>query len=333
MKILSSTIFILFIIIFPCILLSACHEEPQAINISSKSRVWLGVQLEDLSEKMLKNLNLDSGVKILKVFKDSPADKAGLDEDDIIITFNGESIKNTENLVEMVRNRQIGDEVEITYLRVGEKYSTKVTIGETNKYASGYIIKRKIPNDHFLFHRGHTWLGVNTENLTDQLRDYFTVPEGIGILITNVIAESPAQKAGLLAGDVIIKVANKKIKNTHDLLRAINYFDPEDVVEIIVIRDKKELNFKIKLARKNKSDKFYGYGISPGEIQIEIPDIDIEIPDVEIDIDADELKFWQKELEKDIKIKSQELENKLKSLNEKLKQVQIKMRNWQSAII
>ena len=333
MKAYNSVIPIILIILSPIFLFSACREEPELISVSSKSRVWLGVQLKDVSKKMLKNLDLDSGVKIVKVFKDSPAEKAGLEEDDILVSFNGEIFNNTDELVDLVRDCISGDKVEITYLRAGEKFRTVVTIDETTEHASGYIFKRKLPKDYLIHHQGHTWLGVSTENLSKQLRDYFAAPDDQGILITNVFEESPAHTAGLRAGDVIIKVADKKIKNTYDLMRAINYFDPDDVVKIIIIREKKELFLEVKLGKKNKLDNYYRYGFLPEEIKIEMPEIDIEIPEIEMELNIGEFELLQEKLEEDLKIKSEQLQNKLKALDDKLKHMRIEIKNWDSRVI
>lgn len=321
----------LLALFIPAVLLSACQDKPRVIKSTSENKPWLGIQVEDLSRKMLKNLTLDHGVKIVKVFDNSPAEEAGLETDDILLSFNGEDLNSPEELVDLVRDREIEDEVEIAYLRDGAKNTTTVTLGKTRRYTYGHIFKRNTPKDYYLYQGGYAWLGVRTERLTDQLRQYFGVTEDGGVLITEVMAESPAKEAGLQAGDIIIQVAEKKIKSTRDLLRAINYFDPDDVVEITVIRDKKEQSFKVKLGKTEKPGHIHIFGMHPEDIEIKIPNIDIEIPDIEID--TEEIELLEERIQKELKQKSAALEEKLKSLDDKLKHMKIKIEHQDSFVI
>jgi predicted metalloprotease with PDZ domain len=319
--------------LLPAVLLCACKKDHHVIKISSKSRTWLGIQVEDLSQKMLQNLDLDNGVRIIKVYDDSPAAEAGIEEDDILISFNGREIENTKELIDFVRDHEIGDEVEITYFRDGEKHSSAVILGETETPALRRMYSRRLPRAYHFKSDGHAWLGIASENLTDQLREYFAVPEDLGILIKEVVDKSPAQEAGLKAGYVIIQVAEKKIKNTRDLQRAIDYFDPDDIVEITFIRDKAEQTLKVQLGEKKGHGPIHIYGIGPENIEIEIPELDIEIPEFEIEIDPQEIEELNKRIQNELKMKTIEIEDKLKELDEKLKKVEVKFRDLDRYII
>jgi membrane-associated protease RseP (regulator of RpoE activity) len=83
-------------------------------------------------------------------------------------------------------------------------------------------------------HRGY--LGVSTIELGEQLADYFGVHGDGGVLVTEVAKDSPAETAGLKAGDIILSVENSKISDPADLMRLIRAHDPEDKVDVTVQR-------------------------------------------------------------------------------------------------
>src|SRR5215470_17507036 len=61
------------------------------------------------------------------------------------------------------------------------------------------------------------WLGVETQDLDSDLGDYFSRPDGKGVLVTHVLDDTPAKKAGMRSGDVIIEVDGKSVEDTYDL--------------------------------------------------------------------------------------------------------------------
>ncbi len=91
------------------------------------------------------------------------------------------------------------------------------------------------------------WLGVQIQSLTDQLRQYFGIKHDGGILVSEVIKDGPAEKAGLKAGDIIMKVDDTNISDTDELQKVIRGYDPETQVTIRFIRDRKEKKQKITL--------------------------------------------------------------------------------------
>ena len=167
----------------------------------------------------------------------------------------------------------------------------------------------KAPHKSIEFDK-RAWLGVKTESLNDQLREYFAAPVDLGVLVKEVIKDSPAENVGLKAGDVIIKVADRDIENARDLVRSINYYDPDEVVEITVIREKKEKRFKVKLGETRSSQNFHFYGIE--DDLIEVQEFDFAVPDIEMHHDIDvqidtesieDINDKIDKIDKDIKIK------------------------------
>ena len=316
---------ILILILVPALIIAACGDKTRVIKVSAGEKTWLGVSVKNLSDKMLEDLDLDSGVEVIKVYEGSPAEKAGLERDDILIAFDGKKINRPDDLVEYVSEADVDQTVSIQYLRDGKKQTVEVTIGERN---TGSWVK-KMPHKSLYFHdRNDAWLGVRTTNLSDQLRNYFGAPEDLGVLIEEVLEDSPAEKSGLKAGDVIVRVGEKEINDTRDPIRAVNYFDPEDEVEIKFIRDKDEETLTVKLA-KNKSRKLRMFGIHPDrdfDVFVE-PELEFIPEDIDIEIDSEdleELESVNEVLRERIEIHMDELDEKLESLNDKIKRISVR---------
>lgn len=323
----NKKLYMMFILLLPAILLGACKRDDQhTVQVTKKSGAWLGVRVVPLSEKMMKNMDIDKGVKITRIFKDSPADKAGLEVDDIILAYNGTDIAIPEDLVDMVEQTGIGGQAKITYLRSGEKISVTASIAErkSNTQFRFFGHPERPPKEK----SKEAWLGVETTSLSDQLRSYFKAPGDMGVLVKSVQKDSPAEKAGILAGDVIIGVADREIHSTDDLRRSIRYYNPDEEVAIKIIREKKEKTFTVKLGETERNFNFRFYGDIPADF--EVPDIDIDVPDVDIDhdirieIDNEKLKQMEKEIKQELEEKKSELKEKMDALHEKLEKLNVK---------
>ncbi len=99
--------------------------------------------------------------------------------------------------------------------------------------------------DSFVFSfGGGRRIGVSTVQLTKQLADYFGIADGKGVLVTSVSDDSPAARAGIRAGDVIISVDGEKVEGSGDVSRAINKKKDGDVT-LTVIRDKNQRSITV----------------------------------------------------------------------------------------
>jgi len=304
----------------------ASGPEKQLMVKEGKSRTWLGIKIADLSEEKLKDLNIPNGVRVVKVFKDSPAAEADLQEDDILIALDGRNIKGTGDLIKSVQEKKAGEEVEIEFLRDGNRGKTRVKLAET---VMKKVMVRPFGSPHRLnrITEDQTWLGVHTTELSEQLREYFGVPEGQGILIKEVVKDSPADKGGLKAGDIIIKVAEKKVRDLRDVRRAINYFEPGDEIEIKVIREHKEKAYKVKLEERGKQENVFFYGDDENEFDAPAPEeINIEIPEIEIELgDGEDFENLMEDVQPELEFKVQDLNEKLKEMNEKLQNLKVRI--------
>lgn len=145
-----------------------------------------------------------------------------------------------------------------------------------------------------------TWLGVSVQRLSDQLRRYFKVRDSGGVLVNEVVEESPAEKAGLQAGDVILSIDREKVADTDDLVKIIREKDPEDRVKIRVIRDGKRQTFTATL--ESKTSREWGAMVMPHAPMMRHHGTDL---------DRDMMKSLRQELK--------ELREELKELREEIR--------------
>ncbi len=97
------------------------------------------------------------------------------------------------------------------------------------------------------------WLGVTIQQVTEDLAQYFGMKEPYGALVTSVFPDSPAQKAGIKRGDVIIEFDGHKIKGVHDLPRIVATTEPGKKVKIVVLRGGKKVTLNVKVGKMDKN--------------------------------------------------------------------------------
>ncbi|HEY6046144.1 MAG TPA: PDZ domain-containing protein [Pyrinomonadaceae bacterium] len=217
---------------------------------------FLGVHVEDVSKENMGRYNMRDvrGVGVTEVVKDSPAEKAGLRKDDVILSFNGDAVTSTRKLNRLVSESSADQNVRLTISRGGSEQEISATLGKRepmkhvfndqwNKELKEKMEKMrkdfprmKDGDGNFVFTWGSSRrIGIATQPLSKQLADYFGVSEGI--LITSVNENSPASRAGLKAGDVITAVDGEKVDSPGDVTRAINKKE-EGSVTLTVVRDR-----------------------------------------------------------------------------------------------
>jgi serine protease Do len=216
------------------------------------------------------------GVAVEKVVENSPAAQAGLQAGDVIVKFEGEETESVRKLSRLIAEVAPDHQVRLTVLRNGSEQEITATMGkrETPAMFNGNfkfdnfptvpaMPKIEIPNvqvmpklpDGQLLPRGQggafVWkgdgegfffganrqIGASVSSLTKQLGEYFGVADGKGLLVNNVRENSPAAKAGLKAGDIIVEADGKEVKNNADLVRAINDKKDGDIT-LTIIRDR-----------------------------------------------------------------------------------------------
>lgn len=232
----------------------------------------LGVMVSDLDTK---EAGTTGGVKIDEVNQDSPAEKAGLKAGDVVVEYDGERVRSVRQFTRLVQETADGRSVKIGVLRDGKRQTLDAT-PESRVAWNGIDLERwrddvqrdwrgfrfdmprefapdarrfeyRIPDMVLPFMSGTRGrLGVTVQSLTRELEEYFGAKNG-GALVSSVTPESPAAKAGIKAGDVIVTVNGRGVEDSNDLMRELE--DATGEVTIVLLRDKKEMTLKATLER------------------------------------------------------------------------------------
>ncbi len=233
------------------------------------------------------------GVKVLSVMDGSPAEDAGLEDGDLIVTIGGNDVSDTGDVADAVGEAEAGDKLKITVLRDGDRLNLTATL--TERPESGLLFEGGLPGtfefefdeDHFApmvehFGEGHAeillerledmdWHGVMEERLvlpfgrpklgvelvrvTGELREHLGGDSKTGILVGKVMEESPAQAAGIEVGDLIISAGGEAITDTGDLLKAIHEAAGNSL-DLEVIRDGRTLSLSADIPEESDEDVF-----------------------------------------------------------------------------
>ncbi|MBN2430344.1 MAG: PDZ domain-containing protein [Acidobacteria bacterium] len=254
-------------------LAGAPQEDPEDNLVfmlgENAGNAWLGVKIRDLNAAELDEISAmdDLGVYISEILADSPAEKAGLEKGDIIVRLAGIPVIGAEHFIQMIRSSASGRTFTIEFLRQGKNRTAKVTLAEKSRdrryryfSPSGAVIP-EIPQPSsprlfdFFSYRNRPRLGIYYEDITEQLARFLGVEEGTGVLITSVIKDSPAEKAGLRAGDVIVRIDDTAVENSGDLMAALQENDPSAVLKVRVVRKGERLEFEISPQKQERSQR------------------------------------------------------------------------------
>lgn len=323
---------------------------------------FLGVSLERMSADERDEFKADFGVLVTRVSKGEAAEKAGIKKYDVIRYFNGEKMRRPGDLSEAVSEQKPGTNVKIKLIRDGKDMSVTAVLGELkhrnlfayrfkgDKGKDGKLKWYFKDKDHkdkdhkdkdFDWHfkdgdrqfrfktHGGAFLGVHLQSLEPaDFAEYFGVKAGGGALITNVSEDSPAAKAGLKAGDVIVKLDGKDVSSPGDVSKIINKKEKGDKIDVRVVRHKKKKSFKAELAErkfhfKRLNKVFEGVGGHLKHLGEGMHGFHIEIPHMDkrgnhFIFKGDDLHDMKEHLEKihehmdNVKIEIKEKKKKLK---------------------
>jgi C-terminal processing protease CtpA/Prc len=277
---------------------------------ASRRPGYLGVSIEKLSFDDKKELKVDFGVLVGDVSEDSPAEKAGIREDDVIQYFNGDKIRRTQDLIRRVRETKPGTKVKIGLVRESKTMEVEAEIGRFHR--SEIIVGGQDERRFRYSGRGGRALGVRLHDLNPDLSEYFKVKEDEGALVTEVEDDSPAEKAGIKAGDVIVKIDGDPVTGPDDVAEILSDRDEGDEVEITLIRKGIKQTVKAEVEERN-----FNFQFNMPEMNIHVPDIDIDVPDVpQFDIQVDLDEDFMDGLKHDMEELKVELKRDLKGLEE-----------------
>lgn len=204
------------------------------IDDGSVSRGYLGLVLGgEVDRTMAKALRLDrpGGIIIGQIEKGGPADKAGLKEEDIIVSLNGNPVESWDAFRNQIAAKKPGEKVKLEVIRDNKRHEYTVTLGNRESIAANTPGNSEKLNAD---------LGFSVRNLSPAIKQQLNLDDSVkGVLVSNISQSSNAYSRGLRQNDVIVKVKNESITNAGDFNKAINKAlrSDEEVVLLTILRN------------------------------------------------------------------------------------------------
>ena len=248
---------------------------------------YLGVRVEEVTRGNMSAYGLTGeprGVGVTQVLKGSPAERAGLRERDVIVRFDGEAVTSVRKLNRLIAESSPDHNARISVLRGGSEQELSATLARRERLAPAVAGRLFGGVDLAEAQRfGEEWaknaeewkrwngelgkgfegfegggsgvfalgptrrIGVTTTTLGKQLADYFGVSHGV--LVSSVEPGSPAEKAGLRAGDVVTEADGRTVDDASDLMRALGAKEQGEVT-LTVVREKKQRTVRVTPERR-----------------------------------------------------------------------------------
>lgn len=233
-------------------------ESMKVLTMGSGTFLGVGVREVDAERSKALKLKEEYGVEVTTVEPESPAAKAGLKVADVVLEYNGQRVEGTAQFVRFVRETPTGRTVRLLVSRGGATQTIAATLATRKARAFSYGMpenfKVEIPRMEMtmpdipkamMSWRSAT-LGVEAESLGDsQLATYFGVKEGV--LVRSVLKGSAAEKAGIKAGDVLLKVDDDKVTSPRDVTGAMRSARSasKKSIPVVLMRDKRETSVTV----------------------------------------------------------------------------------------
>lgn len=180
----------------------------------------------------------EPGVTVSAVSPESPAGKAGLKQGDRIVRAGDKEVKKFQDLRAAVARHQPGDPLALTVLREGKEQTLTVTLGDAPPQRTGATPPAA---------RARAYLGVYTQSLTPALKDHLGLSAAKGVLVTQVVPDSPAAQAGLVEEDVVTHVGEVAVATSKELMDALQEVGPGKEVELTVARGPESVQLEARL--------------------------------------------------------------------------------------
>ena len=217
----------------------------QLIKGGKVRRGWIGVQLEDVDEEKAEYFGLDKprGVQVGEVLEDSPAEKAGLKQDDIILKLNDLEVTSRDQLIAWVGSQTPGTRIEITLWRAKAERKISLTLAER---PSDEVAASEESGEA----TGADKLGLQVRELTRALARQYGYEGESGVVIASVDPNSVADRKGLREGDLILSVNDQGTTSVREFRAALRNTRPGAVVYMRVMREQTVYTVALRVPRE-----------------------------------------------------------------------------------
>jgi serine protease Do len=234
---------------------------------------YLGVDLREVDSDRATALRLKDahGAEVVTVDHDAPAGKSGLKVHDVILQLDGQALDNPDQLRRRLHEMPPGRTVTLLVSRDGNPISITVqlcdrTVLQQQAWSQHFSVPEpaRPAGESFIGPSGPAgpaflgtmipkalYVGADVNPVRTQLADYFGVKSGTGLLVESVDSQSPAARAGLKAGDVVVKVESEQMTSRNDWLKAIRNHRGH-LVQVTVMRNKQEMTLTMSAGHLKK---------------------------------------------------------------------------------
>lgn len=290
---------------------------------------YLGIFMDELTASMKEKAGYphETGVVISSVAPGGPAEKAGIEGGDICYLFNGVKAEDPAHLGKIVRERKAGEKIAMVIYREGKekklfvKLDRRAPLPSAKDELGAYSVEdiSKIMGDAYTsagkvylqsMTRGH--LGMALVDLNEDLAPYFSAKKGEGALVFSVEPESPAAKAGIKGGDVIVNVNGAAVGASSDITGALAELEKGDMVSLDVMRRGVKKSYEIEAGEGIRTSQLFVAPFEPSRIKIK------KAPAPPVWVEEDKAKDDARKLREEMKA----LQERLKDLEERLGNVE-----------
>ncbi len=194
------------------------------ITYGKVHRAWLGVHVQDLTPELARHFAASEkhGVLVTRVFEGSPAAQAGLARGDVLLSLDGNPLKDRDGFLERLAGYTAGSQVKLRLLRKGEERTVK-------------LVAREIP-DAYVESLGESWLGIKVAENSQGLARRYSLATTRGLVVTEVVRGSAAAGAGIEPGDVVRQVNNAGVDTVEAYREALLAASQQETVVLLVQR-------------------------------------------------------------------------------------------------
>ncbi len=201
-------------------------------------RGWLGVTIQKITPELKDKLKLrdEGGALVADVTSGGPANKAGIERGDVIVSFDGKGIREMNELPYLVASSPVGKVVEVEVIRKGEKKSFEVKISK--------LEEEQVEEEPA---EARADLGMTVDEITPELARQFGLSEERGLVVVQVENNSPAEEAGIRRGDIIVEIDKEPMKDMDKYREKIRRYKKGDTILFLIKRREATLYLTLKV--------------------------------------------------------------------------------------
>ena len=204
-------------------------------------RSWLGVMIQPVQLELAKQLGLEraEGALVAEVVVDGPSASAGIQPGDVIVGFDGKPVRRAGDLPWLASTAGIGKQVDVKIIRNGESNTVQITMGElpTEARAKAKAPVAPAPN----LGLAPEGMGLRAERNSAKVSKRFGLETNDGIVLTQITPNGAAERGGLEAGDIILKLNGTRIDSADDFRGAVEKIRTGELVTVLVKRGERRL--------------------------------------------------------------------------------------------